>query len=190
MHCTTRGQAKNLMQLKAFAGCPCTVLPHRSLNSSKGIIRDRERCLQSLSEEDLVRELADQGVTHVKHFTVKRESGIVKTNTYLITFSCASLPREIKAGYCIIRVEVFIPTPLVTSASDMVMVYLGAPMAISAIAVEATSTKVLIVRKLLTVITARAPIWLPPRNVLYGSVKRTFVKSKQLKIFLFPRLES
>ena len=112
VHCATRSQASNLMKLKAFAGCPCTVLPHRSLNSSKGIIRDRERCLQSLSEDDLVHELADQGVTHVKRFTTKRDSGIVKTNTYLITFSCASLPREIKAGYCNIRVEVFIPNPL------------------------------------------------------------------------------
>ena len=112
VHCATRSQAKNLMQLKAFAGCPCTVLPHRSLNSSKGIIRDRERCLQSLSEDDLVHELEDQGVTHVKRFTVRRDSGVIKTNTYLITFSCASLPREIKAGYCNIRVEVFIPNPL------------------------------------------------------------------------------
>jgi hypothetical protein len=112
VHCATRSQAKNLMQLKAFAGCPCTVLPHRSLNSSKGIIRDRERCLQSLSEDDLVRELADQGVTHVKRFTVRKDSGVVKTNTYLITFSCAALPREIKAGYCNIKVDIFIPNPL------------------------------------------------------------------------------
>jgi len=112
VHCSTRSQAKNLLQMKTFASCPCTVLPHRSLNSSKGIIRDRERCLQSLSEDDLVRELADQGVTHVKRFTVRKDSGIIKTHTYLITFSCASLPREIKAGYHNIKVDVYVPNPL------------------------------------------------------------------------------
>jgi hypothetical protein len=70
----------------------------------------------------------------------------------------------------------------------MVMVHLGAPMAIFAIAVEATSTKVLIARKLHTVITAKVPIWLPPRNVRYGSGKRKFAESKLYKTFLSQRL--
>ncbi len=112
VHCATRSHALNLLKLKSFAGTPCKVIPHRSLNTSKGIIRDRERCLQSLSEDTLVKELADQGVIHVKRFTVKTNAGVSKTNTYLLTFSCASLPRDIKAGYHNIKVEVFIPNPL------------------------------------------------------------------------------
>jgi hypothetical protein len=112
VHCATRSHALNLLKLKSFAGISCKVSPHKSLNSSKGIVRDKERCLRSMSEDDLVKELADQGVTNVKRFTAKTSSGIVKTNTYLLTFSCASLPREIKAGYCNIRVDVFIPNSL------------------------------------------------------------------------------
>ena len=50
VHCALRSHALNLLKLKAFAGIPCKVSPHRSLNSSKGIIRDRERCLQSMTE--------------------------------------------------------------------------------------------------------------------------------------------
>jgi hypothetical protein len=44
VHCATRSQTINLLKLKTFAGVPCKVVPHRSLNSSKGIIRDRQRC--------------------------------------------------------------------------------------------------------------------------------------------------
>jgi hypothetical protein len=65
-----------------------------------------------MSEETLTQELSDQGVIHVKRFTVKTSSGVSKTNTYLMTFSSASLPRDIKAGYHNIKVEVYIPNPL------------------------------------------------------------------------------
>ena len=106
VHCALRSHALNLLKLKAFAGIPCKVSPHRSLNSSKGIIRDRERCLQSMTEETITKELADQGVIHVKRFTVKTSAGVSNKNTYLMTFSCASLPQAIKAGYHNIKVEV------------------------------------------------------------------------------------
>ena len=112
VHCALRSHALNLLKLKAFAGIPCKVSPHRSLNSSKGIIRDRERCLQSMTEETITKELADQSVIHVKRFTVKTSAGVSNTNTYLMTFSCASLPQAIKAGYHNIKVEVYIPNPL------------------------------------------------------------------------------
>ena len=75
----------------------------------------------------------------------------------------------------------------VTSASDMVMVYLDAPMAIFAIAVEATSMKVLTVRKLHIAEIARAPIWLPPRNAQYGSEKQRFAELKHTKKHFFCR---
>ena len=112
VHCALRSHALNLLKLKAFAGIPCKGLPHRSLNSSKGIIRDRERCLQSMTEETITKELADHGVIHVKRFTVKTSAGVSNTNTYLMTFSCASLPQDIKAGYHNIKVEVYVPNPL------------------------------------------------------------------------------
>jgi len=46
VHCATRSQSLNLLKLKSFAGIPCKVTPHKSLNSSKGIVRDKERCLR------------------------------------------------------------------------------------------------------------------------------------------------
>jgi hypothetical protein len=70
------------------------------------------------------------------------------------------------------------------------MVYLDAPMAIFAIVVEATNMKVSIARRLHTAITARATIWLPPRNAQYGFVKLKSAKSKLYKTFLSPKLEN
>ena len=65
-----------------------------------------------MTEETLTKELVDQGVIHVKRFTVKTSAGMSNTNTYLMTFSCASLPHTIKAGYHNIKVDVYIPNPL------------------------------------------------------------------------------
>ena len=54
VHCALMSHALNLLKLKAFAGIPCKVSPHRSLNSSKGIIRDRvsSQCLRRLLQRN------------------------------------------------------------------------------------------------------------------------------------------
>ncbi len=112
VECSTRSQSSNLLKLNSFGGIPCKVSPHQSLNTSKGIIRDRERCLQYLSEDELLLELQSQGVTHIKRFSFKANGVVIKSNTYLLTFSVATLPQNIKAGYHNIKVDVFIPNPL------------------------------------------------------------------------------
>ncbi|XP_046567997.1 ankyrin repeat and KH domain-containing protein mask-like [Haliotis rubra] len=65
-----------------------------------------------MSEEDFASELADEGVSAVKRFTIKKEGIIVKTNTYLLTFDRSSLPKSIKAGYFNIGVDLYVPSPL------------------------------------------------------------------------------
>ncbi len=112
VECSTRSQSSNLLKLNSFGGIPCKVSPHQSLNTSKGIIRDRERCLQYLSEDELLLELRSQGVTHIKRFSFKVNGVVTKSNTYLLTFSVATLPQNIKAGYHNINVDVYIPNPL------------------------------------------------------------------------------
>ncbi|XP_048251537.1 uncharacterized protein LOC124122709 [Haliotis rufescens] len=65
-----------------------------------------------MSEDEITAELEDQAVTAVKRFTVKKESGIQNTNTYMLTFARSSIPQSIKAGYNNIGVEVYVPNPL------------------------------------------------------------------------------
>jgi hypothetical protein len=85
---------------------------HSSLNSSKGIVRDKERILKGITEEEIVEGLSNQGVTHVKRFNIKRDGNTIATNTYLLTFSSSPLSSKIKAGFTIMQVDLFIPNPL------------------------------------------------------------------------------
>lgn len=103
-------QATNLLKLNTFGGCAVKITPHRSMNSSKGVVRSLE--LSELSEQELLDGLADQGVTAAKHIYQKRDGNRQKTRTVILTFSVSSLPNNIKAGYLNIKVEKFIPSPL------------------------------------------------------------------------------
>ncbi|XP_048240218.1 uncharacterized protein LOC125373261 [Haliotis rufescens] len=110
VECARRQQTLNLLSITTFADIEVAV--HRTLNSCRGIVRDRARCLSDMSEEDIAAELEEQAVTAVKRFTVKKDGVISNTNTYLLTFARTSIPQSIKAGYFNIGVEVYVPNPL------------------------------------------------------------------------------
>ncbi|GFN80993.1 nuclease harbi1-like protein [Plakobranchus ocellatus] len=61
-------QAKKLGAIATFLDIPVTVSPHKSLNSSKGVIRSRN--LRCCSEEKMVEELS--GVTYTRCIKVRR----------------------------------------------------------------------------------------------------------------------
>ncbi|XP_048239794.1 uncharacterized protein LOC125373030 [Haliotis rufescens] len=65
-----------------------------------------------MSEDDLAKELEQQSVTAVRRFTFKKDGVVQPTNTYLFTFARTSIPQSIKANYCNIGVEVYIPFQL------------------------------------------------------------------------------
>ncbi|GFO04507.1 RNA-directed DNA polymerase from mobile element jockey [Plakobranchus ocellatus] len=62
-------QAKKLGAIATFLDIPVTVIPHKSLNSSKGVIRSRD--LRCCSEEEMVEELS--GVTHARRIKVRQD---------------------------------------------------------------------------------------------------------------------
>ncbi len=112
IECNRKQQATNLLSTDMFVGIPVKVSAHRTLNTSKGIIRDRDRLLADMSEFDIVSEMKDQGVIGVKRFTTRRNNETIQTNTYLFTFSSPNLPKSVKAGYCNMSVDIYIPNPL------------------------------------------------------------------------------
>ena len=65
-----------------------------------------------MTENKLQKELQEQGVTHVKRFTFKSGDKTLPSNTYLMEFSTSSPPPSIKAGYCNVKVDLYIPNPL------------------------------------------------------------------------------
>ncbi|XP_071091230.1 uncharacterized protein [Haliotis cracherodii] len=112
VECARRQQSLNLLSISTFANIEVAVSVHRTLNSCRGIVRDRARCLSDMSEDEIATELEDQAVTAVKRFTIKKDGVITNTNTYLMTFAQTSLPQSIKAGYMNIGVDVYVPNPL------------------------------------------------------------------------------
>ncbi|XP_067661938.1 uncharacterized protein [Haliotis asinina] len=112
VECATKQQSVNLLIAHYFADSEVTLSAHKSLNTCKGIVRDRSKCLCDMSEDDIVAELKSQGVISVKRFTRKDHDKVVSTNTYLLTFALSKLPDSIKAGYFNLGVNIFIPNPL------------------------------------------------------------------------------
>ena len=86
------------------------VTPHRSLNSSKGVIRCRD--LRDCSEDEVLDALRPEGVTHVKHIMSKKESAVSPTNTFILTFAKPISPKYVKAAYLNLAIEPFVPSPL------------------------------------------------------------------------------
>jgi hypothetical protein len=107
---TREAQAKNLLTVTEFASIPVTVSAHRSLNSSKGVIRSSE--LAKLSDDELLAELSSQGVTAIKNIFQTRDGQRRKTNTIILTFALATPPSRINAGYESCTVSEYIPNPL------------------------------------------------------------------------------
>lgn len=106
----TKNQEKNALAMKMWVDVPITVTPHRSLNSSRGVIRCRE--FRDCEDDEVLEALRTQGITHVKHIMTKRNGKIEPTNTFIVTFNTPVPPKSIKAAYMNIKVDLYIPNPL------------------------------------------------------------------------------
>ena len=107
---TRKTQSDALLKITTFFNLKVSVTEHKTLNSSKGIIKDR--ALKGESEEDILDYLKPQGVTAVKRFKIKKDFSLVETNTILLTFNTATVPSNLKIFYRIIPVGLYIPNPL------------------------------------------------------------------------------
>ena len=65
---TRASQAQQILASTELNGLAVTATAHRTLNSSKGVIKDYHKDLYYMSDEDILNELSDQGVTDVSPF--------------------------------------------------------------------------------------------------------------------------
>ena len=107
---TRKSQTENLLRTKTFFNLPVQVSEHKTLNSSKGIIRDRS--LKGESDDNIRENLQEQGVIAAKRFKVKKGHEFVDTNTILLTFNSVVPPKTLKIFYRIIPVEMYVPNLL------------------------------------------------------------------------------
>ena len=66
IECQRRQQPLNLLSLKQIHSVAISSTPHRTLNSSRGIIRYRDEDMDDLSNAEICVELAPQVVIYVK----------------------------------------------------------------------------------------------------------------------------
>ena len=91
------------------------VTPHRSLNSSQGVISDPD--LANETEADLLEGLRNQGVSAVRRITIRRDNKEIPTKHIILTFDRASIPESINAGFIRCSVRPYLTRAAVSSAS-------------------------------------------------------------------------
>ena len=107
---TQEKHANFLLKMKTFHNIKIKGYSHEKLNQSKGVVRSQELSLCSI--EEIKSELKTQGVIDAQRITIKKEGRTIETNTYILTFNSPTIPKELKIGYNISKVELFIPNPL------------------------------------------------------------------------------
>ncbi|GFU30366.1 uncharacterized protein TNCV_1478121 [Trichonephila clavipes] len=107
---TSALQTKSFLLAKAFLNRPVTVSPHKSLNSCRGVISEPD--LLDTSDSEILEGFSAQGVTQVRRITIKKDSTIVSTKHFILTFNSPKLPNTIKAGYLHCKIRPYIPNPL------------------------------------------------------------------------------
>lgn len=102
-------QHEKISNLLAFGDVEVTVTPHRSMNTSRGVVSDED--LLNLSEEELLEGWQEQDVIKVQRITIKRDDKEIRTKHLILTFATSVLPESIETGYTKTRVRPYIPNP-------------------------------------------------------------------------------
>ncbi|GFS74375.1 uncharacterized protein TNCV_969861 [Trichonephila clavipes] len=103
-------QTKSFLLANTFLDSPVTICPHKSLNTSRGVISESD--LLSTPESEILEGFSDQGVIQVRRITIKKDATIIPTKHLILTFNRPKLPPAIKAGYLNCKIRPYIPNPL------------------------------------------------------------------------------
>lgn len=104
-------QADQLLATKKLASIDVTIEPHKTLNTSKGVVFCDK--LANMSDDEVLIELQEKNpdVKEVYRVKNKRQGNEVSTNLFILTFGTPVLPTEVKIGYLIEKVKMYIPNP-------------------------------------------------------------------------------
>ena len=81
-----------------------------SLNTCSGVVRFPN--LNVVNEEEILEEMKEQGVIHVRRIKVRRDDALKDTNTFMFTFNTSVLPKQLKVAFLRVSVDPYIPNPL------------------------------------------------------------------------------
>ena len=107
----SENQGEKLSRITNVHSNPVIVEIHKTMNNTKGTVFS-ETMSQS-TEEEILEQLKDQGVTKVERMKRMVEGVLTPTNRYILTFESTYLPPMIKlADWHRELVELYIPAPL------------------------------------------------------------------------------
>ncbi|XP_076308446.1 uncharacterized protein LOC143223852 [Tachypleus tridentatus] len=99
-----------ILNSTAIRDIPIEVTPHATLNSSQGVIVERD--LKNVPESEIFAGLSTRGVSAVRCISTRKDGVTLPTNTLFLTFTSSRAPATIKTGYLICRVQPYIQNPL------------------------------------------------------------------------------
>ncbi|CAH1110610.1 unnamed protein product [Psylliodes chrysocephalus] len=103
-------QAKKILTMTKLCDIEVEVIPHKTLNNSKGIIYCPD--LLNCTVEEIQEELANQGVISVSRIKTKRDGELKDTPNHILTFNSPILPKNVKVAFYSLNVRLYIPAPL------------------------------------------------------------------------------
>ena len=83
---------------------------HSFLNTCKGVVRCPD--LRGCSEQEILENMREQGVTDVRRIKIRRVGTLKDTNTFVLTFNTPVSPKQLKVAFLRVSVDPYIPTPL------------------------------------------------------------------------------
>ncbi|GFV01765.1 putative RNA-directed DNA polymerase from transposon X-element [Trichonephila clavipes] len=107
---TSAKQSAALKTLRKMAHIDITVVPHRSLNYSRGVISAAD--LLTVSTEEIKENMLDQNVCDVRRITIRCDRQVLNTRHLILIFSTPEFPQSVKAAYLHCPVRPYIPNPL------------------------------------------------------------------------------
>lgn len=102
-------QYERLTNLVAFGDIRVSVTPHRSLNTTRGVVSEQD--LLDLSEAELLEGWKEEHVINVQRIKIRRDDKEIPTKHLILTFHTSTLPEYVQTGYVKIRVRPYIPNP-------------------------------------------------------------------------------
>jgi len=184
----SQSYSNKLLGLSDLAGVPVKATPHRTLNSSKGVIRCSE--LKHASEDEIITELAHQGVVDSFNIKVKGQDGVrCKTNTYILTFNTSTVQNTSKLAFFILKLRCISQTHFgafnVKSMSTAKM-FVAAQLFVRAVA---NSTQLRVAQTMKNVPIAQGPILHITKTAQIGFRRERCNRSKQRMVCLLCRFE-
>lgn len=109
--------AENLLKMTRIGETSVKVSPHRSFNSSRGVVRfgrtsgdfSNDEIKQALNSSQRNRNLPH--VSEVFRLIVNRNGEKKATGTFFLTFESTTLPSKISLGFELFEVEAYVPLP-------------------------------------------------------------------------------